>query len=94
MRNVFLIIVCLLSLQREAPADRQHEWVVRDVTLVADCDGTTQRYVVMLPQGFKTGRSHDVLIALHGHGSDRWQFVKDSRDECRAARDVAMYATP
>jgi pimeloyl-ACP methyl ester carboxylesterase len=29
------------------------------------------------------------LIGLHGHGSDRWQFVKDARDEARAARDVA-----
>ncbi|HQE61643.1 MAG TPA: alpha/beta fold hydrolase, partial [Candidatus Latescibacteria bacterium] len=38
---------------------------------------------------FAPGRQYDVLIALHGHGSDRWQFINDQRDECRAARDVA-----
>ena len=32
------------------------------------------------------------LIALHGHGSDRWQYIKDPRDECRVARDVAAGA--
>jgi pimeloyl-ACP methyl ester carboxylesterase len=29
------------------------------------------------------------LIVLHGHGSDRWQYVTNPRDECRVARDVA-----
>jgi pimeloyl-ACP methyl ester carboxylesterase len=59
------------------------------MTFTAACDGTQQRYIRVLPAGFAAGRAHDVLIALHGHGSDRWQFVKDPRDECRAARDVA-----
>lgn len=62
---------------------------VQDVTFTAQCDGTEQRYVLMLPADFQPAQSHDVLIALHGHGSDRWQFVRDPRDECRAARDVA-----
>lgn len=60
-----------------------------DITFVASCDGSAQRYVRLLPADFDAGAPHDVLIALHGHGSDRWQFVKESRDECRAARDVA-----
>jgi len=25
---------------------------------------------------------------FHGHGSDRWQFIRDQRDECRGVRDV------
>jgi len=29
-------------------------------------------------------------IALHGHGSDRWQFVNEGRDECRGIRDMAL----
>jgi pimeloyl-ACP methyl ester carboxylesterase len=62
---------------------------VEDVAFVAQCDGTQQKYVVVLPEPFEADRAHDVLIALHGHGSDRWQFVRDLRDECRAARDVA-----
>ncbi len=53
----------------------------------------------MLPADFNPDQPHDVLIALHGHGADRWQFVRDPRDECRAARDVAtanamIYVSP
>lgn len=29
------------------------------------------------------------MVALHGHGSDRWQFVQNGRDECRGMRDAA-----
>ncbi|MBX7259550.1 MAG: alpha/beta hydrolase, partial [Candidatus Hydrogenedentes bacterium] len=52
-----------------------------DVSFTATEDGTEQRYVVVLPTDFKADAPHDVLIALHGHGSDRWQFVNDTRDE-------------
>jgi pimeloyl-ACP methyl ester carboxylesterase len=60
-----------------------------DITFISNADSTKQRYVEILPDAFKKNVSHDVLIALHGHGSDRWQFAKDNRDECRAARDAA-----
>jgi len=30
------------------------------------------------------------MIAFHGHGSNRWQYVKDERGECKGARDVAL----
>ncbi len=89
MKSLFVILVCVLSPPREAAFDRRDVWTVQDVSFIADCDGTTQRYVVMLPKDMSAKQPHDVLIALHGHGSDRWQFVRDSRDECRAARDVA-----
>lgn len=70
-----------------------------DVEFTAACDGTVQRYVVVLPERFDAAKAHDVLIALHGHGSDRWQFVRDARDECRASRDAAaehdmIYVSP
>lgn len=70
-----------------------------DVVFRSKVDGADQRYVLMLPEGFDPKQSHSVLIALHGHGSDRWQFVKDDRDECKAARDIAakhqlIYASP
>lgn len=61
----------------------------RDVTFKARWDGSEQRYVMRLPKNFDTRRPHDLLIALHGHGSDRWQFAKDGRSECRATRDCA-----
>jgi len=65
----------------------------------AKCDGSEQRYVLMLPGALQADRPRDVLIALHGHGSDRWQFVRNPRDECRAAREVAakhgmIYVSP
>ena len=61
----------------------------QDVVFKSKHDDSEQRYVVVLPEGFKAEESHSVLVALHGHGSDRWQFVKDGRDECRAAREAA-----
>jgi len=62
---------------------------IEDVVFKAGVDGTEQKYVRVLPPGFEPGNPVDLLIALHGHGSDRWQFVRDQRDECRAAGDVA-----
>jgi len=71
----------------------------QDVVFTSKLDGTEQRYVVILPEGLKGDSPVSILIALHGHGSDRWQFVKDGRDECRAARDAAakrglIYVSP
>ncbi len=62
---------------------------VVDHSFQAEFDGTNQKYVVMTPQSFMADQPVSVLIALHGHGSDRWQFVRQPRDECRATRDVA-----
>ncbi len=61
----------------------------QDVSLTAKCDGTEQRYVLVLPEGYDAAKPCDLLIALHGHGADRWQFIRDARDECRAVRDAA-----
>ena len=63
--------------------------LIHDMTFIASHDGTQQRYVRRLHAGFDATTACDALVALHGHGSDRWQFVKDPRDECRAARDAA-----
>lgn len=59
-------------------------------TFLADHDSTQQKYVVMTPPAMIAGEPVSVLIALHGHGSDRWQFVQQPRGECRATRDVAL----
>lgn len=50
-------------------------------------DGSAQRYVEIAPPG----AGPDLLVALHGHGADRWQFARDERDECRAARYMAAH---
>jgi pimeloyl-ACP methyl ester carboxylesterase len=60
-----------------------------DVIFTARCDGSTQRYVVAYPEVFKPIEPHSLLIALHGHGSDRWQFINSPREECKAAREAA-----
>ncbi len=64
-----------------------------DVAFQAKIDGSEQRYVLLLPDDFDPEQTYSVLIALHGHGADRWQFIKDQRDECRAARDAAARHT-
>lgn len=70
-----------------------------DVVFTALFDNSPQRYVKVEPSRHQPDKTVGVLIALHGHGSDRWQFVKDARDECRAARDTAakhgmLYISP
>lgn len=62
---------------------------IEDRSFVANCDGSEQKYVIVIPDDFQSARPVTVLIALHGHGSDRWQFVRQNRSECRAVRDVA-----
>ncbi len=84
--------VCVLLLLLASPSalwGGMNETQTTDIPFTAKCDGTEQRYVLMLPAGFKPERPHDLLIALHGHGSDRWQFIRDPRNECRATRDAA-----
>ena len=46
-------------------------------------DGTEQRYLLDAPDG-----ATDVLVWLHGHGSDRTQ-VRQDRGEAKSARDLA-----
>lgn len=82
---VELVALCFGMWIAEVAADE----TVSDIVFTAKCDATEQRYVQVLPTGFAPDDAHDVLIAFHGHGSDRWQFVKDARDECRAVRDIA-----
>ncbi|MDX9867613.1 MAG: prolyl oligopeptidase family serine peptidase [Kiritimatiellia bacterium] len=73
--------------------------VTNDVAFTAAFDGTEQRYVMLLPDGFDSAQTHDLLIALHGHGSDRWQFIRESRGEAHASRVAAaqnrmIFVTP
>ena len=79
-----LIVVVFTSLPVRAAEPK-----VEDVVFRAEVDAHEERYVRILPVDFDPQQPHDVLLALHGHGSDRWQFVQQTRDECRAARDIA-----
>ncbi len=62
----------------------------QDVSFQSHVDNSEQRYVILLPKTFDEKTPNDLLIVLHGHGSDRWQFVTAARPECQAARDVAL----
>jgi pimeloyl-ACP methyl ester carboxylesterase len=73
----------------EIPRCARDDKLCRDVAFTAGFDGSEQRYVLLLPAPFDPAVEHSLLVALHGHGSDRWQYVRDGRDECRAARDAA-----
>ncbi|MCZ7647554.1 MAG: prolyl oligopeptidase family serine peptidase [Planctomycetota bacterium] len=74
-----------------APAGAGASWgEPRDVEFVSALDGSTQRYVELLPQGFDAKEPHALMLALHGHGSDRWQYIRQDRGECKGARDTAL----
>ncbi len=86
MRFVCLVLAVAFSLSGLAD---DSAFVPEDIAFTADCDGTTQRYVQVLPPDFDPKTPHDVLFALHGHGSDRWQYVKAATGSCPAARAMA-----
>lgn len=85
-----MILVGLWCLLAGSEVTAQEFQNPEDVSFSSKFDGTEQRYVVLLPKDFDTEIPHDVMIALHGHGSDRWQFVTAKRAECRGARDMAL----
>ena len=63
---------------------------IRDVAFLARCDKSTQRYLLILPPRFEKAQPHDLLIALHGHGADRWQIAHSKRGASCAAREIAQ----
>jgi pimeloyl-ACP methyl ester carboxylesterase len=85
--RAFAVILCLLLGAAALRAAEQPR--TEDVAFTAKCDGSNQRYIAIYPRGFDPSGQHDLLVALHGHGSDRWQFASAPIDEARAARDAA-----
>ena len=63
--------------------------LLTDVAFISALDGSEQRYVELVPTDLAEGETRDVVLAFHGHGSDRWQFINDLRGECKGVRDVA-----
>ncbi|MDZ4819678.1 MAG: alpha/beta fold hydrolase [Planctomycetota bacterium] len=100
IRSCVLSVLLLIGLSH-SPAILAAEVNPRlsDVAFKADVDGSTQRYVLIVPEKIAADMPTDLLIALHGHGSDRFQFANADRYECRAARDAAakhrmLYVSP
>lgn len=63
--------------------------LLTDVAFTSDLDGSEQRYVELVPTGSRGAAPRDLVLAFHGHGSDRWQFINDLRGECKGVRDAA-----
>jgi pimeloyl-ACP methyl ester carboxylesterase len=89
MRTTKLVVAAVLCASLYAAAARAADPRIEDVAFKAKCDKTEQRYIAVYPEGFKPKEPHDLLIALHGHGSDRWQFARGDFDEAKASRDAA-----
>jgi len=89
MLKVPVFLASLVWSLSAAGTNAQGFQIPEDVTFTSATDGTEQRYVVLLPDEFDLNTPHDLMIALHGHGSDRWQFAVDKRPECQGARDMA-----
>lgn len=92
------LLLAALGTARASRCDAGTLGEPEDVAFTAKHDGSTQRYVRRLPEGFKPSEPRHVLVALHGHGSDRHQGVGD-RDEFKAAQDAAarygmIYVSP
>ena len=83
------IVACCVAIVSAVASRETVAATIEDRAFIAACDGSEQKYVLVMPDGFQRDRPLSVLIALHGHGSDRWQFVRQERGECRAVRDVA-----
>ena len=67
-----------------------HNGNLNDIIFKSKFDSSEQGYVQIFPKDFTIEKTYDLIIALHGHGSDRWQFASDTRDECKAFRDFAV----
>ena len=85
-RSLIIALACILA-TKTVPASVLSS--PTDVTFRATYDGDSQAYMQLLPQGFDAAQQHDVIIALHGSGSNRSQYATSSPDECKATRDVA-----
>ncbi len=71
------------------PASQPKLGAPAEAEFTSTLDNTTQKYMILLPPAFDAAAPHDLMIAFHGHGSDRRQYAADPRSECAAARDVA-----
>ncbi|MFA6185930.1 MAG: alpha/beta fold hydrolase [Phycisphaerae bacterium] len=90
MNNLKIIaVIVLFSVCAFSPAMGKGLGKSEDIEFKSDYDQTMQRYILRLPEDFNNCTNHDLLIALHGHGSDRLQFAEANRPQCVAPRDVA-----
>jgi len=88
MKKTLLVCLAILAVSHSALAEDRFN--VKDVSFKASCDGTTQKYVRLLGKGFDESKAHDLVVGLHGHGSDRWQFADQTKNSGLAIRNTAV----
>jgi pimeloyl-ACP methyl ester carboxylesterase len=88
-RVVFFVVACFVT-QLDIVDVAAQESPLEDVQFVAKFDQSKQRYLIFKPEIGLGAGPVSLLVALHGHGSDRWQFVRSTRGECKAARDFVI----
>jgi pimeloyl-ACP methyl ester carboxylesterase len=59
-----------------------------DIAFTSQADGTVQRYLLVLPEGYDANRSHHLMVGLHSYGGDRRQFLETKFPTVRAAVDA------
>lgn len=94
MKSYCIVLACSIALDVTSAIAGA---CVEEREFRASYDGSVERFCTIGPNC--TNATVDVLFALHGHGSDRRQFVDQERGECKAARDVAsergmLYVSP
>ncbi|OGV52056.1 MAG: hypothetical protein A2017_03640 [Lentisphaerae bacterium GWF2_44_16] len=60
-----------------------------EITFKSELDDSEQCYMEILPSDLDKDKKYDLVIGLHGHGSDRKQFAFDKRPECASFREFA-----
>jgi predicted esterase len=89
VRICFVLAAAVVLSATPFTSTADDRFTTEDISFTATCDDTSQRYVRMLPKGFDPDTQHHVLIALHGHGSDRWQFAGRNTPTGVTARNAA-----
>ena len=88
LRYFILCIGVLVALNNMIVGQNANDRL-KDIRFIATADNTSQYYVELLPERFDNKNEYDIIIGLHGHGADRWQFATDKRSECIAFRNFA-----
>ena len=88
------ILVCLAILAVSHLALAQERFDIKDISFNAKCDGTPQRYIRLLASDFDESKAHDLIIGLHGHGSDRWRSPGSRSGPHSRDRDAKAVCRP
>lgn len=86
---LFIFSFCILTEYAYSQEYNRKLPQMLDVAFKAGIDSTEQYYVEILPVAFDPNKEYDLIIGLHGYGSDRWQFATNKRSECSAFRTFA-----